>query len=435
MGWLDNKVVAEFQSLADNTNGGIYKSDAGTTDYSQQTTAQATFTNLSTDATGKIITDDDAGGNMTAQMVGNGFQVNGGYYLIDGYTDSNTVTIDSSAGSSLSGLSGKIGGAWALMTYTIFDLFKPDNEYHVKNDGTYTLTGSISVAADGSGALPIRGFYYNNTRGDNPTGTNRPLVACGAYQFNVDDYWYTFNPRMTGTYTQVFAGTSSLQFLVVNGDFNNTSGTAGRHGLTLSTGNSSFTAKAINCSATSLNGNGFAVGQGGSAYRCVAKDCGEAGFFQSSSSPIYLDKCISYNNDVGLEMVSRLNSRITSMTIDDCTTYGIQLTSNSYGINIEDCNITNCGTGIIGTSGYETSNYADRIHFHGNGTDLTYMTDHGNNTSGDPEYGDAANGDLSTGSATITTRDFPYEESEDTYSKGAVEKAATGAEITYCVAT
>lgn len=83
-------------------------SGAGT-DYSQQDAAQLTLTDLNSSG----ITITSATGGFTSAMIGNALQTAAGaFYFIVGYTNTNTISVDRSVTPSLSGSSGRIGGAW-----------------------------------------------------------------------------------------------------------------------------------------------------------------------------------------------------------------------------------------------------------------------------------------------------------------------------------
>jgi hypothetical protein len=426
---IDNDSVFEYRATTGgNTNGGFYVSDAGTTDYSQQDAAQATFTNLSTDVAGTQVTDDDGGNLMTAQFVGNGFNIGGVLFEVQTFIDANNVTIDRSAGSSQSGLSGKIGGALALPTDAIEEIYEPGNIAYYKSDGTYTLTGSINTAKDGVANNPIRNISYNSSRGDNPTGTDRALIAGGAYDYAHDNYWHFSNFRHTGT-AAILHNTDEAA-MIINCDFNNSSGTANRVGCRID-GTSTFqSATLLDCSATSANGDGFNLGISSKAYGCVASDCGVNGFEQVSNPDNYYVKCIADSCDVGFSIIGRTGTQITNCTIYNCTTYGINV-STTENMIVWDNIISDCGTGIFDNSGFSDKvNSIDWNHYHNNGTDLNGLTAGDNDSSGDPEFADAPNGNFSPGSAVDTVRLYPLGFTTDYYQKGAVGSLGSD-EVTY----
>lgn len=154
---------------------------AGTTDYSQQDAAELALTDLAaTEASGGT-TLTSATGGFTDQMVGNCIRLNAGtngtvgYYMITGYTNGNTVTIDRDItdvdGGDLANGEGKVGGATASVdsqtTITLSDLVASTHEVYIKNEAGWgeavTTVGTMWIG-------------YNSTRGDSPTGTSRPTL-------------------------------------------------------------------------------------------------------------------------------------------------------------------------------------------------------------------------------------------------------------------
>jgi hypothetical protein len=97
-------------------NGGSYDSGiaGAATNYSDQASAQASWTSALTLAAGTL-TDTGSSGLFTAAMIGNAVQVSGqGYYWITARTNGNVVTVTVGTGSatSFTTQSGKLGGAF-----------------------------------------------------------------------------------------------------------------------------------------------------------------------------------------------------------------------------------------------------------------------------------------------------------------------------------
>ncbi|GAG70941.1 unnamed protein product, partial [marine sediment metagenome] len=108
----------------------------------------------------------------------------------------------------LRGLMGSTNGNWVLggAMDIITDAFLDHANYpvagniiYIRNDGVMTLTGGISLTKDGSSSAYITVEGYNTARGDDPAGTNRPLIAMGVNGSDFDDYWYLKNLRFTCT--------------------------------------------------------------------------------------------------------------------------------------------------------------------------------------------------------------------------------------------
>jgi hypothetical protein len=166
----------------DNTFGAGFDStipSAGT-DYTQQTTAQLSLTDIT--HTGGSTTITSVTGGFTAAMIGNALRMNSGtnvtvgWYFITGVTDTNTATLDRSmnAGSTTNG-AGKVGGATQSIslqaTTTLGGVLVAGNTVYVKNEA---WNEAIVLLTAGSLASPLTMEGYNTTRGDAPTGSNRP---------------------------------------------------------------------------------------------------------------------------------------------------------------------------------------------------------------------------------------------------------------------
>src|SRR5437667_9506862 len=108
------------QATGNDNNGGGFVVGASGTDYSQQTTAQLSLTDLAT--TGVVTTLTSVTGGFTSAMVGNiihiisGTNFTAGFYQITVFTNSNTVTLDR-APTTAAGVSGtgSVGGALATI--------------------------------------------------------------------------------------------------------------------------------------------------------------------------------------------------------------------------------------------------------------------------------------------------------------------------------
>jgi hypothetical protein len=180
---IPNDAIWEVRPTnGDDTNGACVDESlvASTTDYSQQNAAQLSLTDLAT--TGATVTTlTSATGGFTAAMVGNCIRINSGtnakvgYYVITAYTDTNTVTLDSAPDNGVGGVAdgaGKVGGAAKSIasqaTPTLAASTVNSNIIYVKNEASWSE--NITIA----GWQQIIG--YNSSRGDNPTGANRPTL-------------------------------------------------------------------------------------------------------------------------------------------------------------------------------------------------------------------------------------------------------------------
>lgn len=205
----------EIRTTGATTNGGGFedKNPGTSVDYSQQDAAQLSLSDIATDAAGTGVS--STTGGFTAAMEGNVIYIAGsggwikGWYQITGYTDTNNITIDRSAGVSQTAGTGNVGGAW-LPNQTDVALFfgstnKGDYNTCHWEAGTYTgLTGAVSVDAN-----YLRWSGYNTTRGNTPIGTNRPFVnfgTNGAYVSWGGHYGHSRNMRFQCDHTSTSAG-------------------------------------------------------------------------------------------------------------------------------------------------------------------------------------------------------------------------------------
>lgn len=346
--------VWEVRTTGDDTNGGGYKSSAGTTDYSQQNAAELTLTDCATSGTGST-TLTSASGGFTAAMVGNviclsaGTNLTIGWYEITGYTDSNTVTLDRAPDDGVGGVSsatGKVGGCLAspgVMSTVAAGNIGMKNTCYIKS-GTYQIS---STAAGSNGRVSVNGITfigYENTRDDLVNGgefsSARPLLQATVSNISyilggASVYSYIRidggGPTLTGNrgssayinayveavgVTDGFAGTSQLS----TGCFASGYGT----GTGFSSVRSSSHCAATNfrdgwanntvgvsyshCIAYNNSRYGFYGNEGGSyGHYCVAYSNGSYGFssFDGSNDP-NLVRCITANNgDYGIRGNSR----------------------------------------------------------------------------------------------------------------------------------
>jgi hypothetical protein len=367
--------VWEMRTTGSNTNGGFYKSDAGTTDYSQQAAAQLSLTDLASDGAGTGIS--SATGGFTAQMVGNGFRIETtggfteGWYEITAFTDTNNVTIDRSAGVSLSGGAGKVGGAVATPTDALLEQLEAGNILWVKA-GTYTFTANILLSQAGSAINNIIYEGYNATRGDEPTGTDRPLFSCGAYYLQTGLWYQVKSIRFTGTANyNLYMKNQSKAY---NCKFENTSGSGGRLGFYTDGGTITHCEY---CEFESTNGTG---GQGTKLY-CVFCDAHDSDNGLTTVA-FGIIACNIYDCTTGISSYGS-GGICMNNTIDNCTT-GVNITG-STSVSIINNIFSNNTTGLSSATDYDTVTL-DFNNFHNNGTDVSNVTKGANTTSDNPNY-------------------------------------------------
>jgi len=304
------------------------------------------------------------------------------------------------------GALGKTGANWAnamgLAEWTTDMVYsaEPGDTYFVAG-GTYTLTADSSSALDGSAALTINIIGVKSTTTNEPPvyadwafGADRPTIALGAYNFDVDDYWVYRNLIFTVTDNDTPRGDYS--WTVINCKSTNSSGTGGREGFFGYSGSQKF----IQVEAVSTNGvaiNGY------------------------SNTLIYA--CYVHDSSTGLNLAAADNFSVISNVIDTCTT-GIDF-SDEHSHFVINNTIYNCTTGINAntsntsviynniidsctTGASQTSELKSTIFDYNcwnNTTDVSNVTKGPNDITDNPDLNAPADGDftLKAGSPCIDT--------------------------------
>ncbi len=386
---LHADTVWEMQTGGSNENGGgFYDRDPGTSvDYSQQETAQLSLSDLVMTTGGTTLT--SATGGFTAAMVGNLIHINSGtnftagWYEITAYTDTNTVTLDQDVtnGSNASSGAGKVGGCVALPTNDLWTACAGHIMY--QQAGTYTLTATVDVIGNsGPGHL----IGYGSSRGDDPSGDNRPYTACGAYHLMCyfGGYGRMSHMRFMGTGTRVLRNVGYY----VNCRSENTSATAGRNSIDIGYGR-----ECVSCESVAANGMAFTQPSSflgfinccahDSAYGfvprsqylvgCVAAGCTYGSLGAAWAHGVYLN-CTFYNNTTGLRVYTGSSARIENCIFADNSSHGVYNSGTSYRCLLLANN------------------------WHSNGTDIQSggiaIVKSPNATAHDPDFEDAANGDF-----------------------------------------
>ena len=387
--------IWEFQSSGSNDNGGgFYDRDPGTSvDYTQQTSAELTLTDLATDGGGTGLS--SVTGGFTAAMVGNiiyiksGTGFTPGWYEITAFTDTNNVTIDRSAGSSATAGTGSVGGARAVPTDTFLEGLVAGNIVYFKKDGTYTFTENIDMAKDGTAAAIIILEGYNTARGDLPTDTDMPLFAQGAYYFRTGDYVHQKYFRFTTTYFGGVWGGSNDKIIGCSVVNESSSGSA--RGIRYTANYSEVIDCEVSLSVSTGSGNfGIELGNLNYVSNCYIHDVTGKGVSMSGNGLVLnsiIDTC-----GIGVSAVSN-NQDVINCTIYNCTT-GIETSGTKRASSFYNNDINSCTTGISSSS-TERSIYIDYNNYHNNGTDVVNVIKGGHATATDPSYTDAANGDFS----------------------------------------
>lgn len=386
---LNTSTVWEVRVSGNNNNGGgFYDRNPGTSvDYSQQDTAQLTLSDLVTDAPGTGLS--SATGGFTAAMVGSiihivsGTGFTPGFYEIVASTDTNNVTIDRSAGASASAGTGSVGGAVASPE-EIDSVIVIGNTVHVKS-GTYTLSGAVSFTAGNiDNRVMIAG--YNSSRGDTPTGNNRPLIAAGSNSFYIGAYSWFMNFRLTivhpsGLY--LLGSVTAVNCEVVN----SAGGTAIKSGIS---------GQLIDCEASCTNGTAIEVSSSAYLHGCLVYDS-IIGFKFTDNENVAIfciAKNCSYAGVLLGATAARSNQRIVNGVLYNCyvgiRTSGISIYNVVILNNIFEGNDT--GMSITGSSPLA---YLDYNNWHDNGTDVSGVSKGSHATANDPQFSDPDNNDFS----------------------------------------
>jgi len=319
---LNPSTIFEVRTTGSQVNGGgFYNRVPGTSvDYSQQDTAQLTLTDLATDVAGTGLS--SATGGFTAAMVGNIIQISGGtltagWYEITAYTDTNNVTIDRTAGASKTGGTGNVGGAFLLggaLDDNMFSAVVAGNTVYIKA-GTYTLSEAVSGNISGSSTAMKHIIGYDSSRGDAPTGTNRPRIDCGAsYSWEAGAYEEYSYIRWTGSAANVVLSSRNHQRFV-ECKCSNTSATVNRYAFR----DNSYGSTWVHCEANSTAGYAFAAGAGSWFLSCYAHD-----------------------STTGFNLGSEKSAAIGCVAAG-CSLYGVL---SQAGV-VMNCVIYDCGTGVM----------------------------------------------------------------------------------------
>ena len=398
--------VWELRADGSDANGGGY--DAGIasagTDYSQQTAAQLSLTDLAMTAGGTTLT--SATGGFTSAMIGNAIYIASGtnfvagWYFITARADTNTVTIDRDATNASNATSGTgaVGGARVTITDAFGEALIGGNTVWVRNAGTITQGANVSIASTSATvAAPISIVGYNSTRDDKPKETDRPTMAIGANLFSIlVTGWVLKNIIFTTTSATGIVGPNNGVMTILNCKCTNTSATADR-------------------AAFSVRGCQF--------YQCEAVSTNGRAFY-STNLAFNMVGCYAHNSVDGLYTATALGGNIINCVFDTCSSNGIVAQNK---MSIVNCTIYNCGVGIatsaydmiliinniihscttgVSASSLNTSQIMDNNVFYNNNTNTSNMVAMGEyDLKTDPKLNDPANGDftLQSGSSAIDT--------------------------------
>ena len=321
----------------------------------------------------------DDNGNRIQITAGTGFTP--GFYTIKAVA-AGVAELDRACGTV--GSTGGTGGIGPLdiLTAAYINASPAGITIWVKNNGTMTLGGSINGTADGAMALPCAVIGYNATRGDNPTGTDRPLIAQGAYYWILDDYWRRQNLRITLTEETGVRSDTGGHF--VNCSINNSSETAGRVAMKLS----GYAMMVDGCDVQSINGHGI-VHPGGHFGQVIRNsyvhDCGDAGINMSTNATVTIEHCIiEAIGEAGIQFTTGSGVTIEQCTINGCVD-GIDL-GDVQDARVRNNIISHCTTVGAKANAASARHVFDYNNWHGNTADVSNVTKGANATAVDPAF-------------------------------------------------
>lgn len=320
---LDSTIVWEIRTTGSQNNGGGFKPGATGTDYSQQDTAQDSGTDLACadgDAAAPVIT--SATHNFVAADVGNIIHITAGtgwtagWYEIVSVSD-DAATLDRACGTDGAKTSGTwyLGGAYSTLDTSFMVTNKTaGNTVYVKK-GTYDIAATLSFA----GSIAVEG--YQTTRGDTPTGANRPTINMSTYYLSSESS-YLRNLIFTGS--------------CVPGGATGVVNISGGHGIIR------------NCKIenTSTTANQYALSLGGNTViGCEVKCQYGRAIYDNGVGRII--NCYVHDSVVGIMTATGITDLVVGCVIDTCTT-GIDGTILGDG-GVRMCfnnTIYNCTTGL-----------------------------------------------------------------------------------------
>ncbi len=439
---ISNGAIWEFRGTATalNANGGFFIPGSSGVDYSQQNAAQYNLTGASSSGAGNTVLHASA----AADMVGNGGHCISGTNFTAGWFEILSVVVGVSitfgtnkAGASICtgvGSAGviNIGGALPLggtaagsSDDNLFESFGPGHILYFKKSGTMTVGTSIVVATGtsvGTAAEPIKMIGYNATRGDAPTGTDRPTIDLGLLQMtiNVTAFWEYHNIYFDGANIGLVTGNYAL---IENCKFRNTQAIANRNALSAGNFNT-----IRNCEMESTNGRAVTL-----------------------SGPSFIEGCTMHSSATGISIaVTTSGNTVQNNLIKGCTTgillpvsaaynvingntiYGAE-TPAGIGIDIPaGCMSTRIYNNIVygfttGVSHADAANNTESIYnnIYNCTTPRTNIAAGVGDTTLDPQFTNAAGFDFSIGTnlrSSAMPNLFPGSSTTSYVDKGAVQR-------------
>lgn len=390
---LPTATVFEVHQAGSNSNPGCFIEGSTGTDFSQQNSAQYTFTDLVVDlVTNTKVT--SASHNFVSTDVGNCLRITAGtgyttgvYYIVS--VAANAATLDRSpAAVGVTGGTFFVGGALATLAQLNTEMCSGCRAW-VKADAAYVISSKITFNYSSSGATWIRG--YTSTRGDGGRATIKSTGSIGGdrlVDLNVSQNFtfanFTFDVNGdSGVTCLLFLGQPTYAENIECKNFNYTGGTGQIqfnnirgvcrncwvHDGTAS-GTAFYYANEENlclyCSAINLPSNGsigFRMDYGNNCLFCLVANLAGANSdgFQIGGQPFMrLDNPVCYS-------VTRDCVRLTSVSIPILITNGIFVNAtnginNTSGTTLRDGDILNDYNYTFNMSGAAVVNLTAGAH-------------------------------------------------------------------------
>jgi hypothetical protein len=379
--WLSYTASPQSMVISTTTGAATTASPTGATwsiDYSQQNGAQFTYTDLTDLATGTSMT--SAGNPFGKQQVGNSVVINnqgtGNLFVLGRFTlisvSGVTGTFDRnvSTGAGANG-GGGMGGALATLNQAAVVMIGSNRMWVQYNASAFPFasnwTWNPSGVSPGGTVTYTRISGYNTYRGDNPTGSSRPVV------------------QSTGTATAMInpsiAGGNLFENLII--DCNNV---ASSEGIKLGTTNSNSIIRNIqvknfkvygihlnsgtqnsveNCEVNggaSGSTNGINLGTSNFLLNCYVHDCQCTGISVGTACSVV--RCLVYNctgaSSDGIAVASStLNAIILNCDVYGCGRDGIRFINSSNNTTANQVHnnilVSNTGNGMT----FTTATYPD----------------------------------------------------------------------------
>jgi hypothetical protein len=354
--------VGEVRFGGSDTNGGLWRLTGTGTDYSQQNSPQWAVTDAVANGTTTITS---ATASFTSAVVGNGAYINGAHYIVVGYTNSTTITVDRNVTTG-SGLTLNIGGALASIgkAYSLNVTSSLPLMWYVKRDASnpYVLSTATAGAGgplSGSNGGVFIGYDTNRSVGNTDT---KPIIKAGVNTIT----W--FNSRCTMYNLELDGDGKTGQTLSTNADqfirctfkqFTAGSLTSvGSFDYCYATNNSGkvFSGSCSYCVAYANTGTPFGAD---SCFRCASINNTGAttdGFSFASGGNGVIECCLSYGNGrhgIYLGAASR-TCRAKNCILVNNGGYGLEMSANSLGASLNNAYRGNTSGQINKTANQQT---------------------------------------------------------------------------------